>query len=162
MEFDTYGLGDVILFGDGKRMKIDNHEDMFDVFLDNKDSCCSFLLYVSKSYLDKKLRKKDHDTDDEEEEQGSITSEGSIFSEKGDRINDQGVQNNRRSKLRKKYVLQTLNDNKKRSQDNRSYQMRNKLRSGGKATFQDFFINRFERIQEQLIFYLTSLYTYLI
>ncbi|KAE9466291.1 hypothetical protein C3L33_01802, partial [Rhododendron williamsianum] len=34
LEYDTYGLGDIVLFGNGERMKIDNHEDIFDVFLD--------------------------------------------------------------------------------------------------------------------------------
>ncbi|KAL2897301.1 putative helicase MAGATAMA 3 [Bienertia sinuspersici] len=33
-EYGTYGLGDIILFGNGKRMKIDDHADLFDVFLD--------------------------------------------------------------------------------------------------------------------------------
>ncbi|KAL7223622.1 hypothetical protein ACSBR1_025137 [Camellia fascicularis] len=31
---DTYGLGDIVLFGNWKRMKIDEHEDLLDVFLD--------------------------------------------------------------------------------------------------------------------------------
>ncbi|GER34867.1 P-loop containing nucleoside triphosphatehydrolases superfamily protein [Striga asiatica] len=35
---DTYGLGDVILFGNGKRMKIDEHEELHDVFLDDRVS----------------------------------------------------------------------------------------------------------------------------
>ncbi|KAL6567847.1 hypothetical protein OROGR_001515 [Orobanche gracilis] len=30
----AYGLGDVVLFGNGKRMKIDEHEDLHDIFLD--------------------------------------------------------------------------------------------------------------------------------
>nr|XP_033511237.1 uncharacterized protein LOC104093119 [Nicotiana tomentosiformis] len=30
------GLGDIILFGNGKRMKIDDHEDLFDVFHKNR------------------------------------------------------------------------------------------------------------------------------
>ncbi|KAK6125905.1 hypothetical protein DH2020_040354 [Rehmannia glutinosa] len=32
----TYGLGDIVLFGNGKRMKIDDHEDLYDVFLDHR------------------------------------------------------------------------------------------------------------------------------
>ncbi|KAL8472338.1 hypothetical protein ACS0TY_029523 [Phlomoides rotata] len=35
-ERDTYGLGDVVLFGNGKRMEIDEHEDLYDVFLDHR------------------------------------------------------------------------------------------------------------------------------
>ncbi|XP_033514290.1 uncharacterized ATP-dependent helicase C29A10.10c-like [Nicotiana tomentosiformis] len=36
LEYETYGLGDIVLFGNGKRMGIDDHEDLFDVFLDNR------------------------------------------------------------------------------------------------------------------------------
>ncbi|KAL0379077.1 UNVERIFIED_CONTAM: Helicase SEN1 [Sesamum radiatum] len=37
-EHDTYGLGNVVLLGNGKRMKIDEHEDLYDVFLDHRIS----------------------------------------------------------------------------------------------------------------------------
>ncbi|KAL3838758.1 hypothetical protein ACJIZ3_023349 [Penstemon smallii] len=33
---ENYGLGDIVLFGNGERMKIDDHKDLFDVFLDNR------------------------------------------------------------------------------------------------------------------------------
>ncbi|XP_074320392.1 helicase sen1-like [Silene latifolia] len=32
-EYDTYGLGDIVLYGNGERMKIDEHEELVDVFL---------------------------------------------------------------------------------------------------------------------------------
>ncbi|KAK9683293.1 hypothetical protein RND81_10G129600 [Saponaria officinalis] len=31
--YDTYGLGDIVLYGNGERMKIDEHEELVDVFL---------------------------------------------------------------------------------------------------------------------------------
>ncbi|KAB1211380.1 putative helicase MAGATAMA 3 [Morella rubra] len=34
LDYGTYGLGDIILSGNGVRMKIDDHEDLLDVFLD--------------------------------------------------------------------------------------------------------------------------------
>ncbi|KAL2902402.1 putative helicase MAGATAMA 3 [Bienertia sinuspersici] len=34
LEYDTYGLGDVILFGNGERMKVDDHDQISNVFLD--------------------------------------------------------------------------------------------------------------------------------
>lgn len=34
LEYQTYGLGDIILFGNGERMKICNHDHLLDVFLD--------------------------------------------------------------------------------------------------------------------------------
>lgn len=33
-EYGTYGLGNIVLYGNGKRMKIDDHAELFDVFLD--------------------------------------------------------------------------------------------------------------------------------
>ncbi|OMO88691.1 hypothetical protein CCACVL1_08258 [Corchorus capsularis] len=33
-EHDTYGFGDIVLFGNRERMKIDDHDDLLDVFLD--------------------------------------------------------------------------------------------------------------------------------
>ncbi|KAF5959426.1 hypothetical protein HYC85_000635 [Camellia sinensis] len=38
LQYDTYGLGDIVLFGNGERMKIDDHEDLFDVYLDYRIS----------------------------------------------------------------------------------------------------------------------------
>ncbi|KAF8398737.1 hypothetical protein HHK36_014595 [Tetracentron sinense] len=34
LQHESYGLGDIVLFGNGERMKIDDHDDLFDVFLD--------------------------------------------------------------------------------------------------------------------------------
>ncbi|KAG6656854.1 hypothetical protein CIPAW_04G050200 [Carya illinoinensis] len=35
-ENDSYGLGDIVLFGNKKRMKIGNHDDLLDVFLEHR------------------------------------------------------------------------------------------------------------------------------
>ncbi|XP_008222458.2 PREDICTED: helicase SEN1-like [Prunus mume] len=34
LDYGKYGLGDIILFGNGERMKIDNYDDLVEVFLD--------------------------------------------------------------------------------------------------------------------------------
>ncbi|KAH7852086.1 hypothetical protein Vadar_020463 [Vaccinium darrowii] len=44
LEYDTYGLGDIVLFGKGERMKIDDPEDLFRVFLDNRVSALASCL----------------------------------------------------------------------------------------------------------------------
>ncbi|KAI8540977.1 hypothetical protein RHMOL_Rhmol08G0027200 [Rhododendron molle] len=36
LEYDTYGLGDIVLFGIGERMKIVDHEDTLGIFLDSR------------------------------------------------------------------------------------------------------------------------------
>ncbi|KAM1130483.1 hypothetical protein EV1_044775 [Malus domestica] len=38
LEYDKYGLGDIILFGNGERMKIGSYNDLFEVFLDRRIS----------------------------------------------------------------------------------------------------------------------------
>jgi senataxin len=51
-EYDTYGLGDIVLFGNGERMKIGDRHDLLAVFLDNRVSilydCLSFNHLVGK------------------------------------------------------------------------------------------------------------------
>ncbi|CAL2229728.1 unnamed protein product [Prunus armeniaca] len=41
LEYGKYGLGDIILFGNVERMKIDNYNDLFEVFLDSRISILS-------------------------------------------------------------------------------------------------------------------------
>ncbi|GAU32054.1 hypothetical protein TSUD_214090, partial [Trifolium subterraneum] len=36
LEHDTYGLGDIVLFGNNKRMKLSSHSGLDNVFLDNR------------------------------------------------------------------------------------------------------------------------------
>jgi senataxin len=36
LEYKTYGLGDIVLFGNGKRMKISEKDDLEDIFLDHR------------------------------------------------------------------------------------------------------------------------------
>ena len=38
LEYDTYGLGDVVFFGNGKRMKILDFHNFLDIFLDYRVS----------------------------------------------------------------------------------------------------------------------------
>ncbi|KAK4367216.1 hypothetical protein RND71_015096 [Anisodus tanguticus] len=196
MKYDTYGLGDVVLFGNGKRMGIDDHEDLFDVFLDNriaalrsslspdhgwKNRVLSMISLLEdpeeqyREYLVKEKENKEHSINNVAvEEKGRITS-----------IDNQGLDKNKKSKLRKTFVIQTLKDNeKKTSNDDKSSQIKNNFKSVNKTnkvtsaenegearnkqdngvryqSFEEFVISQFKRIQEQLTFCLTSLYTYL-
>ncbi|XP_019172080.1 PREDICTED: probable helicase MAGATAMA 3 [Ipomoea nil] len=36
LQYDTYGLGDIVLCGNGERMKVKDNEDLLDVFLDHR------------------------------------------------------------------------------------------------------------------------------
>ncbi|XP_055826633.1 uncharacterized protein LOC129895028 [Solanum dulcamara] len=195
LHYDTYGLGDIVLFGNGERMKIDDHDDLFDVFLSNRvaalASCLSpisgwkigiqsmtcLLEDPEEQYRKYLLKDKDRDSDDdadidddEEEEKGSGTSQESSLS------NDQGVDKNQKSKLWKKFVVETLKENKKKDKQNsqrvknsREAGKANKVKKEGETNnkevivwTRDEFVNkRFKCIEHQLIFCLTSLYTHL-
>lgn len=183
LHYDTYGLGDIVLFGNGERMKIDDHEDLFDIFLKNRvDALTSCLSPISgwrsgiqsmtclledpeeeyRKYKGK-LKDKDSDSDDnvdidDEEEKGNVTSQESSSS------NDQGLDKNKKSKLWKKFVVETLKENKKKGKQNS--QRENNSRGTEKAivvvwTFDEFVNKRFKHIKSQLTFCLTSLYTHL-
>ncbi|KAF3967220.1 hypothetical protein CMV_008761 [Castanea mollissima] len=50
LEYDTYGLGDVVLFGNGKRMKILDHHNLLNIFLDNRVSILHECLVSSSGW----------------------------------------------------------------------------------------------------------------
>lgn len=50
LEFNTYGLGDVLLSGNGKRMKITEHEDLHDVFLDYRVSALLYCFFPESGW----------------------------------------------------------------------------------------------------------------
>ncbi|KAM3394324.1 hypothetical protein P3S68_003326 [Capsicum galapagoense] len=163
LEFDTYGLGDIILFGNAKRMEIDDHEDLFDVFLNNRvrtlSSCLSPM--HGKSAI-----------------QSMISFLKAPMKQYQQYLREEVVvEKHSTKKSRKKIVVKTLKKNKnKASKDKRSSEMRNNKadvvgetpnegetsEEGASVwTFEEFVINRFKRIQIHLTYCLTGLYTHL-
>ncbi|KAH7853124.1 hypothetical protein Vadar_033555 [Vaccinium darrowii] len=91
LEYDTYRLGDIVLFGNGERMTIDDHEDLCAIFLDYRvnalSTCLSprfgwknnveSMIYLLEDpeemyrlYLEEEKKKKnDEETDDDQEEE---------------------------------------------------------------------------------------------
>ncbi|KAG5614103.1 hypothetical protein H5410_013927 [Solanum commersonii] len=197
LHYDTYGLGDIVLFGNGERMKIDDHEDLFDVFLSNRVAALvSCLSPISgwrigiqsmtcllenpeeeyRKYLEK-LKDKNHDSDDNAEIDDEVGEEkGSVTSQESSLSTDQGLDKNKKSKLWKKFVVDTLKENKKKDKQNsqrdnnsKGGEKANKVKNKGEASSKevivlplDEFVNkRFKCIQNQLTFCITSLYTHL-
>ncbi|KAK2967366.1 hypothetical protein RJ640_027032 [Escallonia rubra] len=91
LKYDTYGLGDVLLFGNGKRMKIQDCKELHDIFLSKraaslaacfapfsgwKGSIDSIILLFEDPeelyilYLEKKLKGKDSKDDNGEDDFG--------------------------------------------------------------------------------------------
>ncbi|XP_055826472.1 uncharacterized protein LOC129894890 [Solanum dulcamara] len=154
LEFDTYGLGDIILFGNAKRMNIGDHEDLFDVFLNTRVRSLAFCLspihgwksaiHSMISFLEAPMKQYRQYLREEEE----------------------------------KIVIKNIQKNKKKaSMDKRSFERKNNFRFDGEEnkgnfvetseeeisvwTFEEFVIKRFKWIQEHLTYCLTSMYTHL-
>ncbi|KAF7116969.1 hypothetical protein RHSIM_RhsimUnG0008700 [Rhododendron simsii] len=133
LEYDTYGLGDIVLFGNEKRMEIDDHEDLFDVFLDyrvyalssclagwkhNVESMISLLEDPEEMYrLYLEERKKEKNKDDYEGEEEEDTSFGNwmVISNEG---KDKGIHHQDSNdvdgkRIWRRKIVQTCKENKK-------------------------------------------------
>ncbi|KAM4102406.1 hypothetical protein ACB094_05G220200 [Castanea mollissima] len=134
-EHDTYGLGDILLFGNGERMKIGDRHDLLDVFLDNrvtilyecllsstgwKDTLLSMISLLNEPKQQYHLYLKNRRVEDHEE----IINEGTSKNKEMDRnqgkeVYDQSSKDKKSKKNLKKVITQTLNEkkNKKRQKE---------------------------------------------
>ncbi|KAL8476403.1 hypothetical protein ACS0TY_028903 [Phlomoides rotata] len=189
LEHDTYGLGDVVLFGNGKRMKIDEHDDLYDVFLDHRveilahcftpctgwrgsldkmihllqDPQEQYQLYLEQ--LKEKEINADTESDDEDEDEGQ---EGSVEKENRKEIS--------KRRFLKKLVTQNAKENIKKNTKRRSKEKVKVKESDGDKdcnnegseankgsdvpwTFEEFFVKQVVTIGEKLNFCTIGLYT---
>ena len=128
LEYDTYGLGDIVLFGNRERMKIDDHYDLLDVFLDNrvstlyeclvpstgwKDSLLSMISFLKDPKREYHLYLKTRRVVEyEEDESDGISENKGINVNQGKEIDDQSSKDKKSKKNLKKVIIQTLNENK--------------------------------------------------
>ncbi|XP_057501171.1 uncharacterized protein LOC130785117 [Actinidia eriantha] len=218
LKYDTYGLGDIVLFGNGKRMKIEDHEEVLDVFLDhcvrlsNKKECRVRTLakcFAPKSgwkhnvesmiclledpeelyrlYLERK--KEEDDNDDEDKELEEITVGMRIVNshqDKEDDTYDENFKGMDKKNIWRRKVVETLKENKRKGKQNnkdcsqrrkqleyvkredKDNSTQSKTNKGEKLdmnqnhfTFEEFFMERYRSIENQLIFCLTNLYTHM-
>ncbi|KAL6993306.1 hypothetical protein U1Q18_011422 [Sarracenia purpurea var. burkii] len=136
LEYDTYGLRDIVLFGNGERMKIDDHNDLFDVFLNYRVSiladCFAPLIGWKKNvesmiclledpeelyrlYLQQEKDKEDGDDDggDEEEEE---PKEGDFEKSTVNGIQDKEDEDVK--EIWRRTIVLNLNVNKKKKKPN--------------------------------------------
>uniref|UniRef100_A0A5B6ZB49 Helicase MAGATAMA 3 n=1 Tax=Davidia involucrata TaxID=16924 RepID=A0A5B6ZB49_DAVIN len=159
-EYDTYGLGDIVLFGNGERMKIDDREELFDVFLDYRISILAscfaplsgwkisieWMINLLEDpekqyrlYLEKGKEKDDDDDEDkieEQEEEEGISGNGMLNSSRGkeEEIYDQDFKDANKKEIWKKVIVQNLkeNKNKKKQKDKEPSQEKNQLKCNKK------------------------------
>ncbi|KAI8540972.1 hypothetical protein RHMOL_Rhmol08G0026900 [Rhododendron molle] len=134
LEYDTYGLGDIVLFGNGERMKIDNYEDIFDVFLDyrvvalssclaplsgwkhNVESVICLLEHpeeMYRLYLEQEKKKNEDDDKGEEEEETSFENQMVNNNEDKEEDIDQDSNDGDNREIWRRKIVQTLKENKK-------------------------------------------------
>ncbi|KAK2967368.1 hypothetical protein RJ640_027034 [Escallonia rubra] len=179
LKCDTYGLGDVLLFGNGKRMKIQDCEELHDVFLSKrvaslaacfapfsgwKGSIDSMILLFEDPeelyslYIEKeKSKEKDSDDDrgeDEEEEVKDEEEEEEVKDEETLKGNIKKI-GKESSKKGKEMSCQEGGGSDDADADADADAAAKKL------TFEEFLVKRFLDIGEKLMNCITILYTHL-
>lgn len=175
LEHDTYGLGDIVLFGNAKRMKIDDRDGLSDVFLDYRvailGKCFAPLTGWKSSietmiclledpeaqyrlYLNKEGKKEDKDTDCENENNALQDIFGSMgLSERHD---EEDEINGQKKKIWNKMVIQNLKEKKEKIKSKNEDHGHDDI-----LTFEEFLMKTFNLIGNRLMLYIPSLYTHL-
>ncbi|KAI5591251.1 hypothetical protein POPTR_004G077650v4 [Populus trichocarpa] len=128
-EDDTYGLGDIILFGNGKRMKISENDDLEDIFLGHRVKVLEYCFSPSngwkhtvdslinlledpenqyRRYLENMEKKNEEGEREDQEDEMLEIEEINNKKEKDEVVNDQN------KKGRNRVLLQALKDDMKK------------------------------------------------
>ncbi|KAK9062135.1 hypothetical protein SSX86_019321 [Deinandra increscens subsp. villosa] len=135
--YDTYGLGDIVLFGNGERMKIDETEGLSDIFLNLRVKILSDCLAPLsgwkgssewmirfledpeeqyRSYLkDKVIADEEEEDSNEEKDDNSIEDDNgdNLPNEKHDQASDSHMKKALKAKSWKTIIVSTLKDETK-------------------------------------------------
>ncbi|KAK9732490.1 hypothetical protein RND81_04G003600 [Saponaria officinalis] len=148
-EYDTYGLGDIVLFGNGERMKIDEHEELVDVFLRNRVKTlvrCFSPLDGWKINLVSMICLLENPR----EEYNTYLHRNAV------KLEPSKTQNKKKSK---ETVNQSVNENEKKKKDLKKDP---KTETGETTmTFEEFVKKTFRSLAEHLIYCAKNLYTHL-
>ncbi|XP_074320393.1 helicase sen1-like [Silene latifolia] len=158
-EYDTYGLGDIVLYGNGERMKIDENEELVDVFLQyrietlveclcpvtgwkyNLDSMICLLEDPQKQYNTYLGGDKRDDNDNED------------IAVDGDAVNPESSKKTKNKKKNKKKMKDIINESLIGNQINQQ--------TGSRMTFEEFVLKKFRSVSLKLVFCAKNLYTHL-
>ncbi|XP_076954166.1 uncharacterized protein LOC143628452 [Bidens hawaiensis] len=182
---DTYGLGDIVLFGNKERMKIDECEDLSDIFLNSrieiladclapisgwKGSSEWMIRFLEDPEEQYRLYLKDNIIPDESESDCSDEKDDS--SSEGD--NDEKLQTEKekpsdlhmkkaiKAKSWKTIIVSTLKSEKKDENEQSSKQTSDKKNCKPELlTFEEFVMNGFDFLGKHLISCIEGLYTHM-
>ncbi|VFQ88163.1 unnamed protein product [Cuscuta campestris] len=166
LEFDSYGLGDIVVFGNGERMKIEDHEDLWDVFLsyrvDALLSCISPLVGWQSGLLQLINLLEEPEEAYKKYVQTVKEEEGNEDEADGKQLEEQETTGSKTSKINKnlkKFIVKTVKENKKKN-----IAVKGKKKAVKKKvkfwTFEEFFMRRYKSLAEQLEFCVATLYTH--
>ncbi|CAI9110338.1 OLC1v1010344C1 [Oldenlandia corymbosa var. corymbosa] len=141
LKYDTYGLGDILLFGNGERMKIDDYEELFDVFLNNRVSALSYCFSPLigwkgsaeamirlledpeeqyRLYLNKAKENNEEDNDEEAEIDEIFLADTSAMASQDEADKAENpVSKDSKHQVWRKVIIQTVKENKKKKEQNK-------------------------------------------
>lgn len=191
LEYDIYGLGDIVLFGNEERMNISDRHHLLDVFLDNrvdvlskcfassgwegniqstirllKDPKKQYRLYLNSYEV------KNHKV----EKNSSLSHDEARSTNQGEKIDGQSSRDKKSKRNLKKVLIQALNENqnkktlkekvpsekeKKLDHEEKGGEVGSSQDENTKLTFAEFLQRRFKCIVEPLKLCIQNLYTHL-
>ncbi|KAG9137019.1 hypothetical protein Leryth_013854 [Lithospermum erythrorhizon] len=175
LQYDTYGLGDIVLFGNEERMKIDDHEDLYDVFLDYRISELESCLYSSTGWISSlefmmSLLEEPEDqyrryVDRAKDEICSDNSSNDKEDEKRRENCSGGNKGTGKKRTPRNIILQTVKVNKGNNEKGGIADSKVEAEVISNAndimTFEEFIRKQFSKLSEQLMSCLKILYTHL-
>ncbi|XP_074320395.1 helicase sen1-like isoform X2 [Silene latifolia] len=155
--YDTYGLGDIVLYGNGERMKIDEHEELVDVFLQYRLETlreCLCPLTGWKYNLDSMISlledpRQQYDTYLGGNKRCGDDTEDTVVD--GDAVNPEPSK--KKKKKNKKKMKDIINESLT------AQQIEQKKESC--MTFEEFVLKKFRSVSLKLVFCAKNLYTHL-
>ncbi|CAH9069968.1 unnamed protein product [Cuscuta epithymum] len=168
LECDSYGLGDIVVFGNGERMKIEDHEDLWDVFLSYRVAAIkkwvlrhrwqSVLIEMIKLLQKPEVAYTEHlkqggSNDDDEEPQLEEKETGEM--------KNKDLKKTNTNKGLKKFIVQMVKKGKKKKARDEPFSCKKKAsgfcydnvaktKQGVKVcTFEEFFMKRYKSLTER-------------
>uniref|UniRef100_A0A2N9FSK2 DNA2/NAM7 helicase helicase domain-containing protein n=1 Tax=Fagus sylvatica TaxID=28930 RepID=A0A2N9FSK2_FAGSY len=156
-EYDTYGLGDIVLFGNGERMKIGDRHDLLDVFLDNRVIILYDCLAQSSGWKGMPENKgKEIDGQSSKDKKSKKNLKKVIV---------QALNENKNKKTQKEMKEKKVEDKEKEIEEGSSQDKKNQGQADDECdnplTFEEFVQGRFNCISKRLMYCIENLYTHL-
>ncbi|TQE12863.1 hypothetical protein C1H46_001509 [Malus baccata] len=143
LDYGKYGLGDIILFGNEQRMKIDDHDDLVDVFLDYRTKILAECFAPLSGWKHRLASMIDLLEDPKEKY-------AAYLREKRRRHNEGEEGDNTRMTMLKGVIMSLINGRNSTSDDDNDL-----------MTFEEFVKEKFDSIGECLKICMVNLYTHL-